>query len=94
MADAQLSEGVVVTVDQKGVVYIDDRIVNLDQFEGTLKTAYDKSEIKKVFIRADEAVSHGRVVEVMGHIKSAGIIEVGLVTREPEIPARQRQGRR
>jgi biopolymer transport protein TolR len=84
MADATLSDGVVVTIDKKDVVYIDDRVVEPKYFETELKRAYDRNDIKKVFLRADRSVTHGVVVDVMGRIKAAGINEVGLVTKVPE----------
>lgn len=89
VADATVSDGVVVTIDQKGFTFIDDRLTNLDQFELKIKDAYDQASNKKVFLRADASVSHGTVVDIMGRIKAAGISEVGLVTKppdEPEVP--------
>jgi biopolymer transport protein TolR len=82
-ADATLSDGVVVTIDERSVIYVDDVTAN-EGFEEIVRRAYDVSESKKVFLRADRGVTHGRVVEVMGMIKSAGIPEVGLVTKLPE----------
>jgi biopolymer transport protein TolR len=84
MADATLSDGVVVTIDRKGVPYVDDRVVEMSQIEEKVKEAYDRAETKKVFLRADESVTHGLVIDVMGRIKAAGISEVGLVTKLPE----------
>jgi biopolymer transport protein ExbD len=84
MTDATLSDGVVVTIDKRGVTYVDDRIVELEYFQRSVKEAYDRNDIKKVFLRADESVTHGVVIDVMGRIKAAGISEVGLVTKAPE----------
>jgi biopolymer transport protein TolR len=84
VADAAVSDGVVVTIDVKGFAYIDDRLVNLDQFETKIKDAYDQASNKKVFLRADASVTHGTVIDIMGRIKAAGISEVALVTKPPE----------
>jgi biopolymer transport protein ExbD len=84
MTDATLSDGVVVTIDERGVTYVDDRVVELESFEDAVRTAYDRNDIKRVFLRADQTVTHGVVVDIMGRIKAAGIAEVGLVTRLPE----------
>lgn len=84
MADATLSDGVVVTIDKKDVVYIDDRVIQPKDFENVLKRAYERNDIKKVFLRADRSVTHGVVVDIMGRIKAAGINEVGLVTKTPD----------
>ncbi len=90
VADATVSDGVVVTIDLKGFTYIDDRLVNLDQFEMKIKDAYDQAANKKVFLRADASVTHGTVIDIMGRIKAAGISEVGLVTKPPDEPGRSR----
>lgn len=82
-ADATLSDGVVVTIDERGVPYVDDRVADI-AFEEKIRDAYERSESRKVFLRADKSVTHGRVVEIMGQIKAAGIVEVGLVTKLPE----------
>lgn len=84
VADANLSDGVVVTIDERDVYYIDDRVVEPSQFEAKIREAYDKAENKAVFLRADKSVTHGNVIQVMGFIKAAGIAEVGLVTKLPE----------
>lgn len=82
-ADTVMGDGVVVVIDERGVIYVDDRTAN-EGFEEIVRDAYAGSETKKVFLRADKTVTHGRVVEVMGMIKSAGIPEVGLVTKLPD----------
>lgn len=84
MTDATLSDGVVVTIDKRNITYVDDRVVELDYFERAVRDAYERNDIKKVFLRADETVTHGVVIDVMGRIKAAGISEVGLVTKSPD----------
>ena len=86
VADATVSDGVVVTIDQKGFTFIDDRLTNLDQFELKIKDAYSQASNKKVFLRADASVTHGTVIDIMGRIKAAGISEVGLVTKPSDEP--------
>ena len=90
VADATVSDGVVVTIDPKGFTYIDDRLINLDEFEMKIKDAYDQASNKKVFLRADASVTHGTVIDIMGRIKAAGISEIGLVTKPPDEPGRPR----
>ena len=54
VADATLSEGVVVTIDERGVYYIDDKVVEPSQFEARIKEAYAEAQEKAVFLRADK----------------------------------------
>jgi biopolymer transport protein TolR len=39
---------------------------------------------RAVLVRGDAAVSHGKVVELMAALQSAGVDRVGVVTRQPE----------
>jgi biopolymer transport protein TolR len=80
----------VVSIDPKGFTYIDDRLINIDEFEMKIKDAYDQASNKKVFLRADASVTHGTVIDIMGRIKAAGISEIGLVTKPPDEPVKPR----
>ncbi len=84
MTDTELSDGVVVTIDERGITYVDDRIIEPEYFIDAVRDAYAANDIKRVFLRADKDVTHGVVIDVMGRIKAAGISEVGLVTKDPE----------
>lgn len=84
VVDATLSDGVVVTIDEQGAYFVNDRAVDPAQFEEKVKEAYSVASNKSIFLRADKSVTHGRVVYAMGLIKAAGISEVGLVTAPAE----------
>ncbi len=76
----ELGEGVVVTITKDQKIYIDERISNLDRFEGILSDVTAKKGSKSVYLRADKDVPYGLVVEVIGKIKGMGIQDLGLVT--------------
>ena len=42
---------------------------------------------KGVFLRADEKIPYGYVMEVMGMIRQAGIDQIGMVTEPAKSPA-------
>ncbi|MGB8656671.1 MAG: biopolymer transporter ExbD [Candidatus Zixiibacteriota bacterium] len=75
-----LGEGVVVTVTKEQKIYIDERITNLDRFEGILSDVTRKKGTKSVYLRADQGVPYGLVMDVVGKIKGLGIQDLGLVT--------------
>jgi biopolymer transport protein TolR len=77
-----LGEGVVVTVTKEKKIYIDERVSNLDRFEGILSDVTRKKGSKSVYLRADEDVPYGMIVEVISKIKSLGIQDLGLVTEQ------------
>ncbi|HEX7400749.1 MAG TPA: biopolymer transporter ExbD [candidate division Zixibacteria bacterium] len=79
-----LGEGVVVTVTKEKKIYIDERVSNLDRFEGILSDVTRKKGSKSVYLRADKDVPYGMVVEVISKIKSLGIQDLGLVTEQAQ----------
>jgi biopolymer transport protein ExbD len=75
-----MGEGVVVTITKQQKIYIDERVSNLDRFEGILTDVTRKKGSKSVYLRADKDIPYGLVIEIVGKIKSLGIENLGLVT--------------
>lgn len=75
-----MGEGVVVTITKQQRIYIDERVTNLDRFEGILTDVARKKGSRSVYLRADEDIPYGLVIEIVGKIKALGIQNLGLVT--------------
>jgi biopolymer transport protein TolR len=75
-----LGEGVVVSITRERKIYIDERVTNLERFEGILTDVTRKKGSRSVYLRADKDIPYGLVIEVVGKIKSLGIQDLGLVT--------------
>lgn len=74
-------ERLVVTVTQDRVIYINDNAVDSKELETKLAAiSQNRQEQKGVFLRADETIPYGYVMEVMGIIRQAGIDQIGMVT--------------
>jgi biopolymer transport protein TolR len=78
-----VSTGIVVSITSDKEVFIDNYKIPEGQFESRLKTIRGVKKFSPVYIRADERVPYGVVMEYMAKIKKLGIDNVGLVT-EPE----------
>lgn len=78
-----VSAGIVISIDKKQEIYIDQYKIPMEQFESRLKTIREVKKFRPIFIRADRSVPYGIVIELMARIKKMGIENVGLVT-EPE----------
>lgn len=76
----QEHEGIVVTLDKKGGIYINDVWSRLDNFEDALDKAMKAKGTKSVFLRSDSTVPYGTAIEVIGRMKASGIEQIGLVT--------------
>lgn len=78
-------EGITVSIKANRDVYIDDDIVDIKQFQIRLKEIVDqKPPGIIVYLRADESVDYGYVIDIVGRIRKAGVKELGLVAEIPQ----------
>jgi len=95
-AIASDDERLVVTVTEDRKVYINDNVVEPGELESKLAAiTQNRLDRKGVFLRADEKIPYGYVMEVMGLIRQAGIDQIGMVTESAKSPApnAQRKGK-
>ena len=74
---------VVLTVNKQGNIYLDQTTYTLDTLRPKLQTLYQTRRNKDIFLRADADVPYGKVVQVMGEVKKAGILKLGMLTQPP-----------
>ncbi|HEY8484766.1 MAG TPA: biopolymer transporter ExbD [Longimicrobiales bacterium] len=78
------TEGVIVTVARDGKIYIGNTPVSsLEEFEVFFPQYVKKQGVKQAYLRGDQDVPYGRVLQVLGRMKKLDVTEVGLVA-EPE----------
>jgi len=73
-------ERVVLTVERDRRVYVDKDLIPLAQLQQKMDALHRKNPEVSVFLRADQDVPYGTVVQVMDSIKKAGIVKLGMVT--------------
>jgi len=73
-------ERVVLTVERDRRVYVDKDLVPLALLPQKMNALHRKNPEVSVFLRADQDVPYGTVVQVMDSVKKAGIIKLGMVT--------------
>jgi biopolymer transport protein TolR len=78
------ADGVVVSIDKKGGVYVNDVWARLDNFETALDKELKAKHTKSVFLRSDSTVAYGLAIDVIGRMKEMGIENIGLVTAHRE----------
>jgi biopolymer transport protein TolR len=86
-------EGVIVSVTRDGSIYIGEAQASWEEFEPALQDIVRERQAKNIYLRADEGVEYGRVLQVLGAMKALDIAAVGLVA-EPESPRPGGGGRR
>ncbi len=77
------NEGLTVTVDKAGQVFIGEAAVRLDEFERQFPEMVKEKGASSVYLRADDGVPYGKVIQVLGLMKAADVASVGLIA-EPE----------
>jgi biopolymer transport protein TolR len=78
------AEGVVISIDKKGGIFINDVWVTLDKFESRLDAELRRINKSSVYLRADSLVTYGVVIDVIGRLKHMNINEIGLITAREE----------
>ncbi len=73
------TDAVTVTVTRDGTVYVNDEPLGEAKLEDAILTLKVAGE-ERVYVRADQDVPYGVVMQVVGEIKAAGIDDVGLIT--------------
>ncbi|MBD3232948.1 MAG: protein TolR [candidate division Zixibacteria bacterium] len=72
-------EGIVVTVDSRGDIYIDKYEVELKDLASRLKAVTRHKSAQVVYLKGDEDVPYGNIIQVVAEVKKAGLTDVGLV---------------
>ena len=76
-------EPLVVTVDAKGEVFLQETKITLDQLVPRLSAITANKKDTRIFVRGDKAIAYGKVMEVMGTVNLAGFSRVALITQLP-----------
>jgi len=79
----QDNEALTVSVQKDGSIWLQDTELELRQLGPRLQAITEANRDVRVYIRGDEEIGYGRVMEVMSAIYSAGFRNAALVTQPP-----------
>lgn len=82
-APLSASEGIVITIDRTGRIYLDDTPVTMEEFDASVVQVIKRRDPETVYVKGDANVAYGVVLKVIGKLKEAEIETVSLVA-EPE----------
>lgn len=84
-------EPVVLSVRDDGEVYLQETVIPLDALGPRLTAILEArgvdAETLRIFVRGDQAIHYGRVMEVMGAVNAAGFRKVALLAKLPDATA-------
>ncbi len=76
-------EPLIITLDAEGRVYLQESEISHDVLIPRLVALSNANPDLRVFVRGDEAINYGRVMEVMGLVSEAGFSKVALIAEVP-----------
>ena len=74
-------ELLVVSIAKNGKIYLNDNVMSLDELGAKMRAIRSNLADKQVYVRADQDVRYGLVMQTIAELKQAGIDRVGMVTR-------------
>lgn len=82
VADMPDSPEVVLAIKRDGTIYVNEEKVAMENLQNTLEEAFLTVSDKKLYIRADEEIEYGKIVDLIDVMREAGIEIVGIITEK------------
>ncbi|WP_419729797.1 protein TolR [Lichenicola sp.] len=74
---------ITLTIKSDGTLYLGDDAVSNDELVAKLQAAAQNDPNHRIFVRGDQHIDYGRVMQVMGTITSGGFTHVALLAEQP-----------
>jgi biopolymer transport protein TolR len=74
-------EPLVVSIAKNGRIYLNDNVMTLHELGAKMRAIRSNLSDKQVYVRADQDVRYGLVMQTIAELKQAGIDRVGMITR-------------
>lgn len=74
------SPDVVLAVKKDGTLYVNQTKVTMENLQNALEEAFLTVSEKKLFIKADQDLEYGKIVDLIDVMREAGIEIVGIIT--------------
>ena len=78
------AEPLTISINREGKVYIQDSEIGLDTLIAKVQTIMSAKPETRIFLRGDQGIMYGRIMEVMGLLNSAGYTKVALLAELPK----------
>lgn len=78
-------EGIIVTVDRSGQIYVDQTRVSYDEFRAAFRAIVARRATSDVYLRGDRRAAYGDVVRVMAAMRAAGVKNINMTTEDEEV---------
>ncbi|MEP2828016.1 protein TolR [Parvibaculum sp.] len=83
------TEPLTITINGKGEIFVQETLTEPDALVPQLTAIAENGYEQRIFVRADNSINYGSVMDVMGRLSAAGFSKVGLVTETQTSPAKK-----
>jgi biopolymer transport protein ExbD/biopolymer transport protein TolR len=80
MENANKEDSVMIAVTRDGKIFLGADQITVDAMGATIASKLEKNPEKKVYLRADNRATYGKVMDAIDGIRAAGISDLGLLT--------------
>src|ERR1700728_2962641 len=84
MPNADKDDAIIIGITRDGRTYLGREEINIDQITSTVKDQLSDRLDKTVYVRSDQRAKYGDVVKAVDEIRSAGVENLGLLTKKPQ----------
>ena len=77
------TEPLVISINAEGKVFLQDTEIDTGSLGPRLQAITLNKTDTRIYVRGDQAINYGRIMEVMGLVKSAGFSQVALIVEQP-----------
>ncbi|MBX3509252.1 protein TolR [Parvibaculum sp.] len=88
------TEPLTITINGEGQIFVQETLTEADALVPQLTAIAEGGYEQRIFVRADQNIAYGRVMDVMGRLNAAGFSKVALVTETVTSPPAPAGGRR
>lgn len=81
MIQSEDNKPIEVTLDKEGKVFLADTEVKKGALVTILKATLEGDMDRRIYVRADQAIEYGNVMDVLGQLNAAGFNKVALITK-------------
>ena len=78
------ADPLIITMNKNREIFIQDAVVSAEDLIPRLKAISKVNSKTRIFVRGDNLLPYGEVIEIMGKIQSAGYEKVALVAKLPD----------
>ena len=78
------ADPLIITLNKNREIFIQDAVVSAGDLIPRLKAISKVNSKTRIFVRGDNLLPYGEVIEIMGKIQSAGYEKVALVAKLPD----------